>query len=117
VQQQMAALSVESRRVRRLHARYVALASAQRKDFEELQWVAAAAARALDAPEPGEPVARRGRADEKPVEPEVEEEPPPQPSRTLAEINASMTALAGQRASWEEDLRVLCRKYDVGAAP
>ncbi len=116
IERQMAAVINDSRRVRRLHQRYLALAAAQRKDFEELQMTAAAAARALDDPEPAAPQVRRHREEPEPPVPEPPDQPPPLPSRTLAEINASLTALAGQRAVWEEDLRTLCRKYDVGAS-
>ena len=95
--QRMAGLAVENRKIGRLHERYLAIAEEQRRAFEDLLALADQAARTW-AEEPPE------------AEPDEADEPPP---RSLEEVNASLSRLARARAAWEEDLRKLCRKYDV----
>ena len=98
--QRMAGLVVENRKIGRLHERYVAIAEQQRRAFEDLLALADQAARTW--------------AEEQPeAESDETDEPPPEPPRSLEEVNASLSRLARARAVWEEDLRKLCRKYDV----
>ena len=92
----MAGLAVENRKIGRLHERYVAIAEEQQRAFEDLLALAEQAARTW--------------AEEQPeADPDETDEPP----RSLEEVNASLSRLARARAAWEEDLRKLCRKYDV----
>jgi hypothetical protein len=100
LQQRMARLTVENRKIERLHERYVAIVDEQRQAFEDLLALAEQAARTWNEEQPE-------------AESDETDEPLPAPRRSREEVNASLSRLARARAAWEEDLRKLCRKYDV----